>query len=247
MLFAIGLVVEFTIGGLSGVTHAVSPVRHPADRHLLHRRPLPLRALRRRRPRLLRRLLLLVAEGLRPHAQRDARQVELLADAHRLQPHVRADAHPRPAGHAPPHLHLRATGYGLRLLEPGRARSARSSSPSACCCSSSTSSTAGARPRPTGRPGRRPVGRPQPRVDDHQPAAGAQLRRRSRPCTRSTSSGTASTTRTRTTGELAPGRHRRGDPGRAGGARRRSTSTCRRRRTGRSCWRFGLPLIGLRR
>jgi cytochrome c oxidase subunit I len=30
----------------------LSPVRHPADRHLLHRRPLPLRALRRCHPRL---------------------------------------------------------------------------------------------------------------------------------------------------------------------------------------------------
>ena len=71
MLFAIGLVVEFTVGGLSGVTHAVVPVGHAADRHVLHRRPLPLRALRRRSPRTLRRLLLLVAEGVRSHAERD--------------------------------------------------------------------------------------------------------------------------------------------------------------------------------
>ena len=46
------------------------PGRHPADRHLLHRRPLPLRALRRRPVRLLRRLLLLVAEGVRLRAER---------------------------------------------------------------------------------------------------------------------------------------------------------------------------------
>ena len=71
----------FTIGGLSGVTHAVVAGRHPADRHLLHRRPLPLRAVRWRLLRLHRRLLLLVAEGVRHHAQRDARQVELLAHA----------------------------------------------------------------------------------------------------------------------------------------------------------------------
>ena len=61
-------------------------VGHPADRHLLHRRPLPLRALRRRHLRHLRRLLLLVAEDLRPDAQREAGQVELLADGHRHQP-----------------------------------------------------------------------------------------------------------------------------------------------------------------
>ena len=47
-------------------------VGHAADRHLLHRRPLPLRAVRRRDLRDLRRLLLLVAEDLRPDAQRDA-------------------------------------------------------------------------------------------------------------------------------------------------------------------------------
>ena len=39
------------------------PGRHPADRHLLHRRPLPLRALRWRLPRLHRRHVLLLAEG----------------------------------------------------------------------------------------------------------------------------------------------------------------------------------------
>ena len=47
--------------------------RPAADRHLLHRRPLPLRDLRRRPARLPRRLLLLVAQGVRPHARREAR------------------------------------------------------------------------------------------------------------------------------------------------------------------------------
>ena len=50
--------------------------------------------------------LLLVAEGLRPHAQREARQVELLDHVRRVQPHVLPDAHPRPRRHAPPHLPL---------------------------------------------------------------------------------------------------------------------------------------------
>ena len=68
MLFAIGLIVEFTIGGLSGVTHSVSPERYATNRHVLHRRPLPLRAVRRRGLRHLRRLLLLVAEDLRQDA-----------------------------------------------------------------------------------------------------------------------------------------------------------------------------------
>ena len=50
------------IGGLSGVHALDRPGRHAADRHLLRRRALPLRAVRRSRLRDLRRLLLLVAE-----------------------------------------------------------------------------------------------------------------------------------------------------------------------------------------
>ena len=94
------------------------PVRHPADRHLLHRRPLPLRALRRRTARAVLRHVLLVAQVLRPHAQREAGQVALLAHAGRLQPDLRPHAHPGPAGHDAPHLHLHR-GTGLQPLEHG--------------------------------------------------------------------------------------------------------------------------------
>ena len=80
MLFAIGLVVRVHDRRPVRRDPRGRPVGHPADRHLLHRRPLPLRAVRRRRARLLRRLLLLVAEGVRQVPQREARQVELLAD-----------------------------------------------------------------------------------------------------------------------------------------------------------------------
>ena len=45
------------------------------------------------RLRHLRRLLLLVSQGHRPDAERNARQVALLAVAHRLPPHLRPDAH----------------------------------------------------------------------------------------------------------------------------------------------------------
>ena len=48
-------------------------VRHPADGHLLHRRPLPLRAVRRNGLRSVRRLLLLVAEGVRQVVERKDR------------------------------------------------------------------------------------------------------------------------------------------------------------------------------
>ena len=112
-------------------------VGHPADRHLLHRRPLPLRAVRRRRARVLRRLLLLVAEGLRQVPVREARQVELLADDHRHEPDVRPDAHHRPAGPAAAHVRVdrgRAPARGSSTSGSGTwsPRSARSSSPSAC-------------------------------------------------------------------------------------------------------------------
>ena len=118
------------------------PGRHPADRHLLHRRPLPLRALRRGDDGPLLGHLLLVAEDLRPLPQREAGQVSLLADAHRLQPDLRADAHPGPAGHEPPDLHLRG-GPRLRRLEPGVHASAPSSSPCPSWSSWSTWSAAG--------------------------------------------------------------------------------------------------------
>ncbi len=46
-------------------------------------------------------------------------QVELLADAHRVQPHVLPDAHPRPHRHAPPHLPL-PERHGVGHDEPDR-------------------------------------------------------------------------------------------------------------------------------
>ena len=143
MLFAIGLIVEFTIGGSVGRDPRGSPERHAADRHLLHRRPLPLRAVRRCGVRHLRRLLLLVAEDVRQDAQRDARQVELLAHGHRHEPHVRADAHPRPAGSAAPNGRVPGQAHRRRVLQPATSGTppppwARISSPSASSCSWST-------------------------------------------------------------------------------------------------------------
>ena len=67
---------------------------------------------------------------------------------------------------------------------------------------------AGARPKRLPPPGPRPVGRPQPRVDDPVADPGAQLRRRSRSSPSSTSSGTASTARTRTAALVRIAAHR---------------------------------------
>ena len=64
----------------------VAAARLPRVRHVLRGGALPLRRLRHRRVRHVRGLLLLVAEVDRQDAQRDARQVALLAAVHRL-PH----------------------------------------------------------------------------------------------------------------------------------------------------------------
>jgi cytochrome c oxidase subunit 1 len=69
MLFAVGVVSMFTIGGLSGVTHAISPAdTQQTDTYYIVAH-LPLRHLRWNHLRPLRRPLLLVAEGVRPPAQ----------------------------------------------------------------------------------------------------------------------------------------------------------------------------------
>ena len=85
MLFAIAFLVEFTIGGLSGITFAIVPDRLAADRYLLCGRPHPLRIYRRHRVRLAGRAFLLVSKDERADAGRTTGQMVLLAFCHRLQ------------------------------------------------------------------------------------------------------------------------------------------------------------------
>ena len=118
MLFSIGLVAMFTIGGLSGVTHAVAPAdTQQTDTYYI-----------------VAHFHYVIFGGamfgflggfyfwwpkvfgyfLNDRWGKSHFWLTLIG----LQPHLRPDAHPRPAGHEPPHLHL-PRRLRLQLLEHG--------------------------------------------------------------------------------------------------------------------------------
>ena len=137
MLFAIGLVVQFTIGGVSGVTHAVAPAdTQQTDTYyivahfhyvLFGGAVFGLFAgFYYWWPKVFGRLL---SETDRP--------VELLADGGGHEPHLRPDAHRRPQGQ-PRRMYLYDSRDGVRLLEPGRDHRRLHPRPRASWSSSST-------------------------------------------------------------------------------------------------------------
>ena len=125
MLFALGFIAMFTIGGLSGVTHSIVPAdTQQTDTYYVvaHFHYV-----------LFGGLFLAIFGGFYywwpkifgKMLNERLGQAELLADAHRVQPHVLPDAHPRPPGPAPPDLHVRR-GHGLgRPQLPGHDRLVR--------------------------------------------------------------------------------------------------------------------------
>ena len=116
MLFAIGFVSMFTIGGLTGVMHASSPVdmQHQDSYFVVAHFHYVLfgGAIFG----IFGGIYFWLPEVHRADAEREARQVELLADLHRVQPDVRPDALPRRGRHAAPHLHLRPAAGLVRLV-----------------------------------------------------------------------------------------------------------------------------------
>ena len=128
MLFSIGFMVTFLLGGLTGVLLASPPLDWHVSRLLLRGRALPLRRLRHRGVRRLRRHLLLVPEDVRPDDGRAAGQAALLADLHRLPHHVPGAALAGRRGHAAPlrrlpaHRRVHHAEHDLhdRLVRPRR-------------------------------------------------------------------------------------------------------------------------------
>ena len=92
LLFALGFLSMFLIGGINGAFSRLGAGRLRPARHLLGGRPPALRPVRRLRLRGDGRLLLLVPEDDRPDDERDRRQGAVRADVHRLQHDLLPDA-----------------------------------------------------------------------------------------------------------------------------------------------------------
>ena len=114
MLWSIGFMVTFLLGGLTGVLLASPPLDWHVTDTLLRRRPLPLRRLRHRGVRGQRRHRVLVPEDLRPDDGRAAGQAAVLDDVHRLPRHVPHPALAGQRGHAAPVRRLPADATASR-------------------------------------------------------------------------------------------------------------------------------------
>ena len=108
MLFALGMLFNFLIGGISGVFLSDVPGRHHRARQLLRDGALPLHDHGRADLRVHGRPVLLAAEDDGHQAEPDARQVAVLDHVHLLQLHVPAAVRGRHGRPAAPGVRVRA-------------------------------------------------------------------------------------------------------------------------------------------
>ena len=116
MLFAIGFIAMFTIGGLSGVMHASPPADLQQTDTYFVVAHIHYVLFGGSIIGIFAGHLLLVPEDDRPAAERGARQAALLAHDDRHEHDVLPDALRRPARHAAAHLHLRARTWASTAM-----------------------------------------------------------------------------------------------------------------------------------